>query len=135
MHPLGSTPTGIDVQDGALRLTGPDGVLDLDRTGVFTRRDQPAAAPRENPVAQALRGSSLAQGDAHGSDRLGRDALKLAVLRGFRAADGSLVVANSGRLLRIRASDGKLLDSDEHAYPGGGECSGVELWTKLGFRV
>ena len=38
-------------------------------------------------------------------------------------------------LLRVRASDGKLLESDEHAYPGGGECTALELRPELGFRV
>jgi len=132
-HPLGMSPTSIDVRDGALRLTGPDGVLDLDHTGTFTRRDQPSDAPRENAVAQALRAGSAGPADARASERLGRDALKLAVLRGFRAGDGSLVVANSGNLLRIRASDGKLLESDEHAYPGGGECSALSYGKSAGF--
>jgi len=59
-HSLGMTPTGIEAQAGALRLTGVDGVLDLDREGAFTRRDQPNAGPSENAVAQALRtGSSV----------------------------------------------------------------------------
>jgi len=132
-HSLGMTPTSIEGHDGALRLTGPDGVLDLDRTGTFTRQDQPTFAVRENPVAQALRAGSAGQGDARSSERLGRDALKLAVLRGFRAADGSLLVANAGTLLRIRASDGKLLESDEHAYPGGGECSALNYGPSSGF--
>ena len=61
-HPLGSSPTSIDVQDGALRLTGAEGVLDLDRSGTFTRRDQPSEAPRENAVAQALRSGSARAG-------------------------------------------------------------------------
>ena len=133
-HPLGMNPTSIEVQDGGLRLTGPDGVLDLDQNGTFTRRDQPSsAASRENAVAQALRGGAAVPGDARANDRLGRDALRLAVLRGFRAADGSLLVANSGMLLRIRASDGKLLQSDEHAYPGGGECNALNYGSGSGF--
>jgi len=132
-HPLGLAPTSIDVQDGALRLTGPEGVLDLDSTGTFTRRDQPSAAARENPVAQALRGGSSRTSDARARDRLGSDALKLAVLRGARAADGSLLLANSGELLRIRPRDGKLLESDEHAYPGGGECTALNYGPSVGF--
>jgi len=125
-HPLGMNPSTIAEQDGALRLTGPEGVLDLDRSGAFKRRDQAnAPAPRENAVAQALRAASGSPSEGRSNDRLGRDALKLAVLRGFRDADGSLVVASSGMLRRIRASDGKLLESDEHAYPGGGECSAL----------
>jgi len=132
-HSLGSSPTSIDVQDGALRLTGAEGVLDLDRSGTFTRRDQPGEAPRENPVAQALRSGSVEPGEAPLRKRLGRDALKLAVLRGFRAADGSLVVANAGMLLRIREIDGKLLEADEHAYPGSGECSALNYGPSSGF--
>ncbi|MEI9941434.1 MAG: hypothetical protein WDO69_29800 [Pseudomonadota bacterium] len=132
-HPLGTTPTSIDVQDGALRLTGPDGVLDLDSTGTFTRQDQPSGAPHENPVAQALRSGSAEQAAPQVNEQLGRDALKLAVLRGFRDTDGSLVVASAGMLLRVRASDGKLLESDEHAYPGGGECSALKYGSSSGF--
>lgn len=132
-HPLGMAPTSIEVQDGTLRLTGPEGVLDLDRTGTFTRRDQPNATTRENPVAQALRGNGAATSDARVRERLGRDTLKLAVLRGFRAADGSLLVADSGQLLRLREGDGKLLESDEHAYPGGGECTALNYANSAAF--
>ena len=131
-HSLGMAPTSIDVQDGALRLTGPEGVLDLDRTGTFTRRNQPSSAPRENAVAEALRGDG-GPSDSRARERLGRDALKLAVLRGFRGDDGSLIVANSGQLLRLRGSDGKLLESDEHAYPGGGECTALNYGQNSGF--
>jgi hypothetical protein len=132
-HPLGISPSSIDAQGGTLRLVGPDGVLDLDHTGKFARRDQPDDASRENAVAQALRGDKAGKADARASDRLGQSALKLAVLRGFRAADGSLLVANSGELLRIRESDGKLLESDQHAYPGGGECSALNYGKDRGF--
>ena len=132
-HSLGMTAPSMEVQDGALRLTGPEGVLDLDRTGTFTRRDQPNATPQENPVAQALRGEPSGRSDARVRERLGRDALKLAVLRGFRGADGTLLVADSGQLLRLRSSDGKLLESDEHAYPGGGECTGLNYGQSSGF--
>ncbi len=131
-HPLGMTPTSIDVRDGALRFTGPDGVLDLDGTGTFTRQDPPSVVSAENAIAQALRGAGAGQGDLRETEP-GRDALKLAVLRGFRAADGSLLVANSGMLLRIRASDGMLLESDEHAYPGGGECNALRYGKGSGF--
>ncbi|HYQ43993.1 MAG TPA: hypothetical protein VER11_18555 [Polyangiaceae bacterium] len=130
-HPLGVTPTSIEVQDGALRLTGPEGILDLDHSGTFTRRAEPNGPPRENAVAQALRSAGAAPGE--GRTRPGRELLKLAVLRGFRAADGSLLVANSGELLKIRDSDGKLLESDEHAYPGGGECTAVRYGSSSGF--
>ncbi|HYQ26310.1 MAG TPA: hypothetical protein VER04_03800, partial [Polyangiaceae bacterium] len=132
-HPLGISPTSTEVQDGALRLTGPEGVLDLDGTGTFTRRDQPNAPPRENAVAQALRGANSGQGEPHARERLGRGALKLAVLRGFRGSDGSLLLANSGQLLRLRATDGKLLESDDHAYSGGGECTALDYGPSAGF--
>jgi hypothetical protein len=132
-HALGLTPSSIEVREGALRLTLPDGVLDLDRKGTFKRQDQRSNAARENPVAQALRGAGAAADEERESERLGRDALKLAVLRGFRAADGSLVVANAGTLLRVRASDGKLLDSDDHAYAGGGECTALNYGPSSGF--
>ena len=131
-HPLGLTPSSIEAQDGALRLTSPEGVLDLDSTGTFTRRDQPSGVVPENPVAQALRGGARAS-DPRAREHLGSDALKLAVLRGFRAADGSLLVANAGQLQRISASDGKLLESDEHAYPGGGECNALNYGSNGGF--
>ena len=130
---LGMPATNMEVQDGALRLTGPEGVLDLDRTGTFTRRDQPNAAPPENAVARALRGEAGGRAGARVRERLGRDALKLAVLRGFRGVDGALLLANSGQLLRIRESDGKLLESDEHAYPGGGECTALNYGQSSGF--
>ncbi|MET0790151.1 MAG: hypothetical protein ABW061_01400, partial [Polyangiaceae bacterium] len=134
-RPLGQTAASIEARDGVVRLTNSDGVMDLDRNGTFTRRDQPAlGGARENAVARALRGKGAQSGDARGlADRAGQNALKLAVLRGFRAGDGSLVVASAGRLLRVRASDGKLLDTDEHAYPGSGECSALPFGRGFGF--
>ena len=133
-QPLGQTPTTIEARDGALRLTSSDGIVDLDRNGSFTRRDQPAGGPSENAIASALRGSSRTSPEARSSaDRLGQNALKLAVLRGFTASDGSLVVASAGKLLRVRPSDGKLLDSDEHAYPGSGECNALPFGRGFGF--
>ncbi|MEO6603714.1 MAG: hypothetical protein ABIQ16_27770, partial [Polyangiaceae bacterium] len=136
-RPLGPAAANIEVRDGLLRLTNPDGVLDLDRNGTFIRREQPpsaASASRENAVARALRGKSAEAGEARAvADRVGRNALKLAVLRGFPAGDGSLVVASAGRLLRVRARDGKLLEADEHAYPGSGECSALPFNRGFGF--
>ncbi|MEO6601294.1 MAG: hypothetical protein ABIQ16_15560, partial [Polyangiaceae bacterium] len=136
-HPLGRAAANIEARDGLLRLTNPDGVFDLDGNGSFTRRDQPpstASTSRENAVARALRAKGAEVSEARAlTDRVGRNALKLAVLRGFRAGDGSLVVASAGRLLRVRASDGKLLDSDEHAYPGSGECSALPFSRGFGF--
>ena len=132
-QPLGQTPSTIEARDGVLRLTSADGVLELSGNGNFTRRDQPADA-RENAVASALRGQSGSSTEARSSaDRLGQNALKLAVLRGFTASDGSLVVASAGKLLRVRPSDGKLLDADEHAYPGSGECSALPFGRGFGF--
>jgi hypothetical protein len=136
-HPLGQSTATMAVKDGVLRLTNPEGTFDLDRNGTFTRRDPPAVtggAPSENAVARALRGQSGLGGEGRSvAARAGRNLLKLAVLRGFRAADGSLVVANAGQLLRVRASDGKLLDSDEHAYPGTGECNALSFGHGFGF--
>jgi hypothetical protein len=134
-RPLAFVATGIEVHDGALRLTGPGGVLELDANGTLTRRDldAPTLAP-ENPAAQALRAAPSAPVESGAAlDVLGRNALKLAVLRGFLDHDGSLVVANSGVLMRVRARDGKLLASDAHAYPGGGECSALPLGRGFGF--
>ncbi len=134
-QPLGRDASNIEAYEGVLRLTTSDALLDLDRNGLFTRRDQPAsnAAP-ENAIAGALRGKAVQAAEARSAaDRLGKNALKLAVLRGFRAADGSLVVADAGKLLRVRASDGKLLDSDEHAYPGSGECNALPFGRGFGF--
>jgi len=56
-HSLGMNPSAMAEHDGALRLTGPDGVYDLDRTGAFKRRDQ-AASP---PAARERRGASAAR--------------------------------------------------------------------------
>jgi hypothetical protein len=134
-RPLGVTTNTLEVQNGALRLAGPDGVQDLDHTGTLTRLDQVTLeASRENAVADHLRAANAGNrvlGEARA--RLGQNALKLAVLRGFKDSDGSLVVADAGVLLRIRESDGKLLDTDSHAYPGAGECSALHLGRGFGF--
>ena len=136
-RPLGVAATNIEARDGALVVTGPDGVVGLDRNGAFSRRDGAAAAPpsTENQIAQALRQATPAtQNELHRSgELLARRALKLAVLRGLRDGDGSLVVASSGSLLRLRAEDGKIVASDDHAYPGGGECTALPLGRGFGF--
>jgi hypothetical protein len=134
-RPIAAQTNNIEAQNGELVLTGPDGVMSLDRSGAFSRRDA-AAMPRdsENPVAQQLRRAAVAHADLHaGHDLLARRALKLAVLRGFRDGDGSFVVASSGSLLRVRADDGKVVASDEHAYPGSGECTALRLGRGFGF--
>jgi hypothetical protein len=127
-RPLSNTVSNVTAEAGELRLFGPDGTQSLDRNGVFSRIDEPVATAgtRENEVARALRDATAGRDDTHRSrDLSGQRALKLAVLRGFRDADGTLIVASSGTLSRVRASDGKLLDSDEHAYAGSGECSAL----------
>ena len=134
-RPLGVTTNTLDEKDGALRLAGPDGVQDLDHTGTLTRLDQVTLeTSRNNAIADRLRARNTgtrALGEA--GTRLGQNALKLAVLRGFKDTDGSLVVADAGVLLRIRESDGKLLDTDSHAYPGAGECSALHMGRGFGF--
>jgi hypothetical protein len=134
-RPFGGSATNIDAQDGEIVLTGPDGVVALDRTGALSRRDFAAPTERENAVAQRLRqAASPTPRELHtGRDQLARRALKLAVLRGFRDTDGSFVVASSGSLMRVRPEDGGVVTSDEHAYPGAGECTAFPLGGGFGF--
>ena len=135
-RPLSSAVTDVTAGAGELRLFGPDGTQVLNRNGVFSRHDEPvmASGNRENEVARALRAATAGRDDAHPSrDLAGQRALKLAVLRGFRDADGSLVVASAGTLSRVRASDGKLLGSDAHAYAGSGECSALPYGKSYAF--
>ena len=133
-QPLARSGASIEARDGVLRLTSSDGVMDIDHNGNITRSAQPATAPGvapDNAYARALRGNA---DDTRASrDRVGQSVLKLAVLRGFAAADGSLLVASAGRLLRVRSSDGKLLESDDHAYPGSGECNALPFGRGYGF--
>ena len=135
-RPLSSTVTNVTAEAGELRLFGPDGTQSLDRNGVLSRRDDPAAASgnHENEVARALRAATAGADDTPPKpDLAGQHALKLAVLRGFRDADGTLVVASSGSLSRVRASDGKLLASDGHAYAGSGECNALQYGKGFAF--
>ena len=134
-RPLGLTTNTLEVVQGALQIGGPNGVQALDRAGSFTRQEQVApGAVLEPAVAQQLRATNRGdQSPVVGRDRLGQNALKLAVLRGFRDIDGSFVVADAGVLLRIRASDGKLLASDRQAYPGAGECDALQMGSGFGF--
>lgn len=134
-RPVASNATNLEVRDGALRFALPEGVLDLDRSGSSTRRESqptPVVSP-ENAVAQALRGNVSTRDEPRAAgDERGRNALKLAVLRGFRDRD-SLIVANAGMLLRVRSRDGQLLESDQHAYSGSGECSALRFGRGYGF--
>ncbi len=134
-RPVGMLATNIEAQGGELVLTGPGGVVSLDRTGTFSRREA-LNAPRdaESAVAPRARPAPASQAELHsGRELLARRALKLAVLRGFRDRDGTFVVASSGSLLRVRPEDGKILASDEHAYPGSGECTALPLGIGFGF--
>jgi hypothetical protein len=132
-RPLGFAATNIEAQDGDVIITSPDGVVALSDDGSLSRREAAPARDNENPVAQRLR-QSLAQDELRaGREALARRALKLAVLRGFRDQDGSFVVASAGSLLRVRADDGKIIASDDHAYPGGGECSALHFGQGFGF--
>lgn len=134
-RPLSTSAPSLAVQDGELTLSGPDGIQALDANGAFSRRDEPGAGggTRENEVAQALRAALQPTEVARGARALsGLNALKLAVLRGFRDHD-TLVVASSGRLIRIRASDGALVDTVDHAYAGGGQCNALHYGQGFGF--
>jgi hypothetical protein len=132
-RPLGLAATNLDVEDDDLIITGPDGVVALDHNGAFSRREASAPQDSESPVAQRLR-QVLAQNELRaGRDSLAPRALKLAVLRGFRDRDGSFVVASAGALFRVRPDDGKIIAHDEHAYPGGGECTALPFEQGFGF--
>ncbi len=129
-RPLGLAVTNLEARDGALALTAADGAYLLDSSGALSRADA-APSDAENPVAQRLRlGATQASNLASAPER---GALKLAVLRGFRDRDGSFVVAGGGALLRVRPEDGKVVDRDEHAYPGAGECTALPLGAGFGF--
>jgi hypothetical protein len=134
-RPLATPETNLEVRAGELWLTGPDGAVSLDRSGALSRRDSaPAPHGEENPVAQRLRAASVNPRELkNGRDALARRALKLAVLRGFRDRDGTFVVASAGAILRVRAEDGKVIASDEHAYPGAGDCTAVPFRRGFGF--
>jgi hypothetical protein len=134
-HPLGTTATNIEVRDGELLLSGSEGVLGLDHNGAFSRRDSASAAASDgdNPIAQRLRQAVAGPDPRSTHEPLAQGALKSAVLRGFRDADGSFIVANAGALLRVRADDGKVIAHDEHAYPGGGECTALPFGRGFGF--
>ena len=133
-RPLAFAVVNVTAQDGELRLTGPDGTQALDNSGSFSRRDDVRTLPntRDSEFAQALRGAPRDPARvAH--DVASQRALKQAVLRGFRDTDGSFVVASAGTLRRVRPSDGKVLDTDDHAYAGGGECSALAYGPGYGF--
>jgi hypothetical protein len=134
-RPLAIPVSNIEAQGGELVLTGPAFVVALDRTGALSRRESAAPTERENAVTQPSRQAALATPrELHaGHELLARRALKLAVLRGFRDADGSFVVASSGSLLRVRPEDGRVVASDEQAYPGAGECTALPFGRGFGF--
>ncbi len=135
-RPLSGSVRTIAVEDGELRMSGPDGSQALDADGRITRRDAPEApvAMRETEVAQALRAAVQPNGQAPSQQGLGgQQGLKLAVLRGFRGAKGSLVMASAGKLVRVRASDGELLEVVDQAYAGAGDCNALAYGRGFGF--
>ena len=134
-RPLAFAVTNLTAEDGALLLSSAEGTQALDGSGTFRRKDDAHTQPnlRESELAQALRGTAPRDPAHVARDMANQRALKQAVLRGFRDADGSFVVASAGSLRRVRPSDGKVLDTNEHAYPGGGECSALAYGRGFGF--
>lgn len=135
-RPLSFSTSFVGAHDTELVLVGPEGVLGLDRNGTFSRRDASwgRANGGESELSEHLLKPTPARDEARISrEPLGRRALKLAVLHGFRDADGSFVVASAGALLRVRPSDGKVVESDAHAYPGGSECSALSFGRSSAF--
>jgi hypothetical protein len=64
---------------------------------------------------------------------LGKLPLRAAILHGIPDSRDTAVVAKDGALARVRLSDGKLLDVDEHAFATGSSCDGIQLGNGFGF--
>jgi len=121
--------TTLETRDGELLFNNENEIVALDRNGVVSHRE-PTPQDEDNAshvheVARPLHGAKV--------ELSGMRALKQAILRGFPAADGSFVLASGGSLLRVRALDAKILDSDEHAFAGGGECAALPIGRGYGF--
>jgi len=129
-RPLGLAASNLEARGGSLAVTTADGTYLLDANGALSRAEA-APSDSENPVAQQLRLGAPSANPVTSVPN--RGALKLAVLRGFRDRDGTFVVAGGGALLRVRPEDGKILDRDDHAYPGAAECSALALGEAHGF--
>ncbi|MEO8902517.1 MAG: hypothetical protein ABI488_11035 [Polyangiaceae bacterium] len=134
-RPLAFPVNRLAADESALLLSGPEGTQALDSSGSFSRRDDLSGPGnlRDPDVARALRPTMARDASRIARDVASQRALKQAVLRGFRDADGSFVVASAGTLRRVRPSDGMVLDTDMHAYAGGGECTALAYGRGFGF--
>ncbi|MEP7050181.1 MAG: hypothetical protein ABJB12_07510 [Pseudomonadota bacterium] len=133
-RPLAFPVTNLRAEGDALLLSGVEGSQALDSAGTFSRRDEPSQNHlQESELARALRGAAPRDAARVARDLASQRALKQAVLRGFRDAAGNFIVASAGTLRRVRPSDGKVLETDAHAYAGGGECSALPYGPGFGF--
>lgn len=131
--PLPMEPRELALLDGTITVQGTSAretlSFDVRPEGDFTR--MATAAPRGKSAETAL---VPRVPESETSKTLGRRPLALAVTDGLPLADGSVVVAQSGALARVRLDDGAVVDFAPGAFPlHSARCHAIVVETGGGF--
>ena len=140
-RPLGlSHSYGVHLDRGEIAINTAQGRFVLDPSGHLRQRAQNndddatfVGAGRRGPPAAGTTITPPEPPPPPPVGPLGKLPLREAILHGMPDGPGSAVVAKDGVLARVRLSDGKILDLDEHAFPAGARCHGVPLGDGFGF--
>ena len=141
-HPVTAERSyGMKLDHGQIEMRLASGSYVLDASGVLRKHELGSSDSVFRGAARDPSYVSWVDADQSGPEPpatpppgpLGRRPLDLAVLRGFPDSSTSAVVAADGALGRVRLSDGKLLDAEEHALPRGATCDGIPLGSSFGF--
>jgi hypothetical protein len=144
-RPLGlSASYGVSVDHGDIVVVTASGRWVVDSSGTLRQRGVGAeddalfvgAGRRPRPGLPGVTGAPAPAPEpppAPPVGPLGKLPLRAAVLHGIPDSHDTAIVAQDGALARVRLSDGKLLDIDEHAFGSGGTCDGIQLGDGFGF--
>ncbi len=121
-HSLGRTVQLLGVDAGELLLATPEGRRKLAADGSLRSVDLPSSSLTASEAVSRR----IPEGP------LGASPLTTAVLHGFEDA-GHAIVAARGNLVRLRLSDGRVLDSRDDVMPRTSECSALRVGDGPGF--
>ena len=139
-HPVPVTTTnpGVLEQGGRIVLATTRGLFALEPSGELERVD----APGTDSFRELLRPFSAYPDNGPPDDErrapqslgpLQARALERAVLRGIADSGDTALVVENGILARVSLADGKVLATTPRAVPDGASCTGVRLFSGIGF--
>jgi len=133
-HRLALSADTFAASEGQIVFSGADGPITLSADGTLSQNDRASKSQDADDDDPNTRARPAAPSALHAlQNPLGQGALKQAVLHGLRDQDGTFVVATRGSLLRVRPSDGKVVQIAERAYAGTGECTALPFGQSFAF--